>query len=163
MQRLYALQHLDGGWGWWEDDDSQAYLSAYVVQGLVEAKKAGYAVDQDRLDKGIAYLESFLDEPRIKNRDSQSAVLNSQFSIHRSYVLFVLAEAGKPDRGRAVALYDKREQLSIYGRAYLLMTLKTLGGEDDRARVLVGNLMSTRHPARRRRALGGARARLPGT
>src|SRR5262249_8602388 len=61
VQRLYALQHLDGGWGWWEDDDSQAYLSAYVIQGLIEAKKAGYAVDQDRLDRGIAYLISILD------------------------------------------------------------------------------------------------------
>jgi alpha-2-macroglobulin len=135
------LQHLDGGWGWWEDDDSQAYLSAYVVQGLVEAKKAGYAVDQDRLDKGIAYLEAFLNE----ELSTAQPVLNSQFSIlnSRSYILFVLAEAGKPDRGRAIALYDKREQLSIYGRAYLLMTLKALGGEDDRARVLVGNLMGT--------------------
>jgi len=141
LQRLYALQHLDGGWGWWEDDDSQPYLSAYVVQGLVEAKKAGYAVDPDRLDKGIAYLASFLNE----QTGSERGVLNAQFSMlnSRSYVLFVLAESGQPDRGRAVALYDKREQLSIYGRAYLLMTLKALGGEDDRVRVLVGNLMST--------------------
>ncbi len=142
LQRLYALQHLDGGWGWWEGDDSQAYLSAYVVQGLVEAKKAGYAVDQDRMDKGVAYLESFLSDdesrPNQSNLQSPASSLNA-----RGYVLFVLAEAGKPDRGRTVALYDKREQLSIYGRAYLLMTLKALGGEDDRAHVLVGNLMST--------------------
>jgi uncharacterized protein YfaS (alpha-2-macroglobulin family) len=108
---------------------------------LIEAKKAGYAVDQDRLDQGVAYLKSFLNE----QTGGEPGLSNAQFSIlnARSYVLFVLAEAGQPDRGRAVALYDKREQLSIYGRAYLLMTLKALGGEDDRARVLVGNLMST--------------------
>ncbi len=144
LQRLYALQHLDGGWGWWEDDDSQAYLSAYVVQGLVEAKKAGYAVDQDRLDNGVAYLISLLDAGEKRAGADSSSLQSPASSLNaRSYILFVLAEAGKPDRGRAVALYDKREQLSIYGRAYLLMTLKALGGEDDRARVLVGNLMST--------------------
>jgi len=55
----------------------------------------------------------------------------------------VLAEAGQPDRGRTVALYDQRQRLDIYGRAYLLMTLKTLGGNDERVRALVGELMST--------------------
>jgi uncharacterized protein YfaS (alpha-2-macroglobulin family) len=141
LQRLYALQHLDGGWGWWEDDDSQAYLSAYVVQGLIEAKRAGYAVDQARLDKGVAYLLSVLENQASDNQAAGASQLSALSA--RSYVLFVLNEAGQPDRGRTVALYEKREQLSIYGRAYLLMTLKAIGGEDDRVRVLVGNLMST--------------------
>ncbi len=143
LQRLYALQHLDGGWGWWENDDSQPYLTAYVVQGLVEARKAGYAVDQARFDQAIGYLKGSL-ENQEPTTDKQPAV-GSQFSIlnSRSYVLFVLAEAGQPDRGRSVALYDQRERLDIYGRAYLLMTLKGLGGNDERVHALVGELMST--------------------
>jgi uncharacterized protein YfaS (alpha-2-macroglobulin family) len=143
LQRLYALQHLDGGWGWWEDDDSQPYLTAYVVQGLAEAKKSGYAVDPDRFDRAIGYLKGSLEnqEPGTQNppvRGSQFSVLNA-----RSYTLFVLAEAGQADRGRSVALYDQRERLDIYGRAYLLMTLKALGGNDARVKALVGELMST--------------------
>ncbi|WP_409570018.1 Ig-like domain-containing protein [Kouleothrix sp.] len=137
LQRLYALQHLDGGWGWWADDESRPYLSAYAVQGMIEARKAGYAVDQARLDQAIAFLKAALENPKLA-LDSQSATLNA-----RSYMLFVLSEAGQPDRGRAVALYDTREQLAIYGRAYLLMTLKALGGNDDRVHTLVGELMST--------------------
>jgi len=148
LQRLYALQHLDGGWGWWENDDSQPYLTAYVVQGLVEAKKAGYAVDQARFDQAIAYLNSALENQErapAGSTKNQQPVLGSQFSVlnARSYMLFVLAEAGQPDRGRTVALYDQRQRLDIYGRAYLLMTLKTLGGNDERVRALVGELMST--------------------
>jgi uncharacterized protein YfaS (alpha-2-macroglobulin family) len=142
LQRLYSLQHLDGGWGWWENDDSQPYMTAYVVQGLVEAKKAGYAVDPDRFDRAIGYLKAFLNE-ELKTENGKST--NSQFTIlnARSYVLFVLAEAGQPDRGRSVALYDQRERLDIYGRAYLLMTLKALGANDARVKALVGELMST--------------------
>ncbi|HEX9373660.1 MAG TPA: alpha-2-macroglobulin family protein, partial [Roseiflexaceae bacterium] len=144
LQRLYFLQHLDGGWGWWADDDSHPYLTAYVVQGLVEARRAGYAVDQDRLDKAIAYLVAFLDAgeaqtgAQASSPEPQAPGLNA-----RSYVLFVLAEAGRSDRGRTIALFEQRAKLDIYARAYLLMTLKSLGGEDSRARTLVGELMST--------------------
>jgi alpha-2-macroglobulin len=147
LQRLSTLQNLDGGWGWWFEDKSNAYLTAYVAQGLVEARRAGYGVDQQMFDKAITYLESALNEElRIENaKGSGPDLLNSQLSIlnSRSYVLFVLAEAGKPDRGRTIALFEQRARLQIYGRAYLLMTLKTLGGEDTRARTLVGDLMGT--------------------
>ena len=139
LQRLYGLQHLDGGWGWWADDPSRPYLSAYVVQGLIEARKAGYAVDQARFDQAIAYLHNELSDD---SKPADAALRRSQLNA-RSYILFVLGEAGQPDRGRSTALFDARAQLSVYGRAYLLMTLKSLGGNDDQIRTLLGELMST--------------------
>ena len=138
LQRLYALQNLDGGWGWWANDASQPYLSAYVVQGLSEALKAGYSVDQSVLDRSIAYLNAALEQPADK---ASLQPLGSQLSA-RGYILFVLGELGQPDRGRTVALYDQRAQLAIDGRAYLLMTLSGLG-DAERAAVLVGELTSS--------------------
>jgi hypothetical protein len=139
-QRLYALQHLDGGWGWWEDGDSHPYLTAYVIQGFVEARKAGYTVDADRFDRGVAYLKTFLDEDDGAQPDGSSAKYTALNA--RAYALFVLSEAGQAQRGRSVALFEQRDKLDLYARAYLLMTLHALGGEDDRARTLVGELMS---------------------
>jgi hypothetical protein len=137
VQRLASLQQLDGGWGWWDDGASNPYLTAYVVQGLLEARKAGYGVDQQMLDQGLAYLEAALDGDHFRE------VHESSRKEARSYVLFVLAEAGKADRGRTITLYDQRAGMQIYGRAYLLMTLKTLGSEDERIRTLTGELMSS--------------------
>ncbi|MBL9088692.1 MAG: hypothetical protein JNM10_16255, partial [Planctomycetia bacterium] len=37
LARLRALQHADGGFGWWEHDASDAYMTAYVVHGLTRA------------------------------------------------------------------------------------------------------------------------------
>jgi len=37
LARLRALQHEDGGFGWWEPDASDAYMTAYVVHGLTRA------------------------------------------------------------------------------------------------------------------------------
>src|SRR5262249_6806491 len=62
LQRLYALQNLDGGWGWWSGDKSNPYLTTYVVQGLVEARRAGYGVDAQVFDKALASVESSLNE-----------------------------------------------------------------------------------------------------
>ncbi|MEI7770278.1 MAG: alpha-2-macroglobulin family protein, partial [Chloroflexales bacterium] len=135
LQRLYALQQLDGGWGWWESDKSQPYLSAYVVQGLTEAKQAGYSVDQAVLDRGVAYLKGALDQ----GADQGSGVPEASQLNTRAYTLFVLGELGQGDRGRAVGLYDQRAKLDIYGRAYLLMALKDLG-DDTRSAALADNL-----------------------
>lgn len=134
LQRLYALQHLDGGWGWWADDPSDAYLSAYVVQGLSEAKRAGFSVDQGVLDRGIAYIKEHLADDGKGAGIPEASRLNT-----RAYALFVLAELGQGDRGRSTALYDQRAKLDLYGRAYLLMALKDLG-DDQRAKDLADGL-----------------------
>ncbi|MFZ4860521.1 MAG: alpha-2-macroglobulin, partial [Desulfuromonadaceae bacterium] len=135
LQRLYAMQGLDGGWGWWANDPSQPYLTAYVVQGLGEAVKAGYGVDQATLTRGLDYLHGVLDQGRDQE---QKVPVSSQLNT-RAYILFVLGELGQPDRGRTVALFEQREQLDHYGRAYLLMAFKSLG-DDTRAAAIAGDL-----------------------
>src|SRR5207244_9222324 len=37
LARLKTLQHADGGFGWWETDASDPYMTAYVVHGLSRA------------------------------------------------------------------------------------------------------------------------------
>ena len=44
LDRLYSFQHEDGGWGWWETDDSHPFMTAYVVAGLAQAQAAGSKV-----------------------------------------------------------------------------------------------------------------------
>jgi hypothetical protein len=90
------------------------------------------------LDDGLAYLESALDDRDLRVQNGPGWQANA-----RAYVLYVLAEAGKPDRGRSIALYEQRDHLNIYGRAYLLMAFELLGGEAERTQTLIGELMST--------------------
>ena len=52
LDRLYAYQHDDGGWGWWKDDKSDPFMTAYVVDGLTMASRAGYQVDNWRQAQG---------------------------------------------------------------------------------------------------------------
>ena len=56
LKKLYGYQHSDGGWGWWSEDPTDLYMSAYTLWGLHEAKLAGIAVDENVLKRGSKYL-----------------------------------------------------------------------------------------------------------
>jgi hypothetical protein len=123
LQRLYNQQHVDGGWGWWIADDSDPYLTAYVLLGLIEARRTDFAVEDYVIENAISFLEASLVAPKDIDSPWQG---NRQ-----AFILYVLAEAGSGDLGRSIALVDKRQQLDIFGRAYLAMAIHLL---DDRAR-----------------------------
>lgn len=60
LTRLYRFQHEDGGWGWWEDDKTNLWMTALVVRGLAEAKRAGFDVSESVLKAGVESLERML-------------------------------------------------------------------------------------------------------
>ncbi len=63
LKRLYDFQHEDGGWGFWQNDDSSVYISSYVLTGLLQAQAAGYPVRKEVLEQGVAYLLKTLNRP----------------------------------------------------------------------------------------------------
>jgi uncharacterized protein YfaS (alpha-2-macroglobulin family) len=84
LKRLKNFQHQDGGWGWWEGDQTNPFMTAYVMYGLALTKSAGYQVDRDVLSRGLDILQKFVEDKKI---DSQT----------RTYILFALSEAQKFD------------------------------------------------------------------
>ncbi len=124
LGRLYAFQGDDGGWGWWRADTSDIRISAYVVYGLVTAKAAGVAVDENALGRGVAFLESHV-------KDSNS--------LHeRAYAAFALASAGRKPEGLD-RLFARREDLTVHGRSLLALALQRSGRTAD-AKTIVSNL-----------------------
>ncbi|MHB0856920.1 MAG: Ig-like domain-containing protein [Anaerolineae bacterium] len=122
LQRLYGQQNLDGGWGWWRDDASSPYLSAYVLLGLVEARRAGFAVDETTINNATTYLTGWLNDSGLPDTPQNRDI--------RAMVLYALAEAEQGDLGRTVGLYEKRANMSLYARAALAMTLQLLAPEE---------------------------------
>jgi uncharacterized protein YfaS (alpha-2-macroglobulin family) len=134
LNRLYLQQHGDGGWGWWYDDESNPYLTSYVVFALVKAQEAGFEVRPDVVQRGLDFLNGQL-VPTNKLNATREA--NRQ-----AWILYVMAEAG--ERGRVSEwvdnLYENREKLSHYSRAYLAMTMDLLRLGDDRIQTLLADL-----------------------
>jgi hypothetical protein len=140
LQRLYAQQHYDGGWGWWVLDESDPYLTAYALQGMLEAHRAGFVVDGTAMDKAADYVHSHL--PSVSRVDSHRE------ANRLAYQLYILAEYGTTidqesggELGLAIRLFEKRYLLDHYGQATLAMTLGLLEGEDSgRVETLLGDL-----------------------
>ena len=117
LDRLYAYQHADGGWGWWKDDKSDPFMTAYVVDGLTMASRAGYPVDSWRHAQGRQKLSSLLSAGKNDNG-------NPIDDETRAYMIYAFTESGDGDAHFLEELYGKRNNLGPYGRALLALALQ---------------------------------------
>ncbi len=130
LDKLYAQQRGDGGWGWWyrpgEEGESNPHLTAYVVFALVKAQGAGFDVRDRVVERGLDYLAGSL---------SPARELQSYREANRqAFILYVMAEAGQARRASEYTgdLFERRDKLSHYGRAFLALTFQLLGEETAR-------------------------------
>jgi|HubBroStandDraft_6_1064221.scaffolds.fasta_scaffold00933_13 uncharacterized protein YfaS (alpha-2-macroglobulin family) len=127
LDRLYQYQHSDGGWGWWQTDDSQPFMTAYVLAGLVQAKSAGYDVEQDRIDRARKWLV-----PEF----TRSAAVKTDL---RAYMAYALVLSGTESNATIVdSVWSQRSTLTAYGKALLGLAMVQI--DDSRANDLAKQL-----------------------
>jgi uncharacterized protein YfaS (alpha-2-macroglobulin family) len=117
LAKLYGYQHSDGGWGWWRDDESMNFMTAYVTHGLLYADELDYEINPNVIKRGAEALKKFL-----KSRTITS-------TTERAYMTYVLAMA-PGDYGEFVAAQLKKlekEKPDGYSRALMSLTYLELG------------------------------------
>ncbi len=128
VERLYNFQHGDGGWGWWTDDETHPFMTAYVCYGLLKAREADFDVRDDVLAKGLKSLGDHLDGAK---GEKGSTYL---------YMLYVLAEAGRDEGARElVHAFKKRNKSDAYELSLLALALAKRGLVSE-ARVALDDL-----------------------
>ena len=105
LERLSSYQHDDGGWGWWQDDPSLVFMTAYVVSGLGQAKAAGYTIDDDRLNNARNWLVSTL------------AAHPDMIPDLRAYTVYALATTGGAPKDALDKAWSSQDKLSDEGLA----------------------------------------------
>lgn len=123
LSRLYSLQHMDGGWGWYRSDRSSALTTAYVVIALAEARDAGYTVTASVLSNGVSYLQDQVSAVTVQTPDWR---LNRQ-----AFMLYALARAGAPVSSSLNNLFELRDRLSFYAQGFLLKAFVVTSGVDS--------------------------------
>lgn len=122
IYRLLTMQRESGGFAPWPDyRTEEQWISIYASHFLVEAKKAGYAVPDDRLAAALGYLRGELDGARQESR---------------AYVCHVLALAGKPEHGWMARLIERADDLSASERAHLAAALMAAGKPREALKLL---------------------------
>ncbi len=113
LERLGEYQHEDGGWGWWKTDESEVFMTAYVVGGLSQAKSAGVAVNDDSVQRGLKWLRAAYDKNPAMTADL------------KAYVVYAMAQAGALDPKPLEDAWNLHEKLSSDGAALLGLAFET--------------------------------------
>ncbi|MCL4796632.1 MAG: alpha-2-macroglobulin [Bryobacteraceae bacterium] len=106
LDRLYNFQHEDGGWGWWQNDESDGFMTAYVAAGIQQAALAGYRVNAYRVRLASLRLTEMLANPRSDRHPDLPA-----------WQLYALAELGEAKPEQFNAVWSGRERWSPLGWA----------------------------------------------
>jgi len=115
LQKLYRYQHADGGWNWWEFDQTDGDMTAYVLSGLVAARRAGYLVDDQRILRGAGSLKHLLADEKELGR--------------RADWLLALSDADPKSAAKLLQeAFAHRDHLDPYGQASLCLALAQTGG-----------------------------------
>lgn len=132
LEKLYRMQNADGGWGWFRERESNAHTTLYVVFGLLRAKEAGFAVRQTSLDRGLGYARASL-----RAKESLRAPYDHNL---QTYVLYVLGEGGRGEPARVAEMFELRDNLGVYGKALLALTIGRQNASDERLKTLFADV-----------------------
>jgi uncharacterized protein YfaS (alpha-2-macroglobulin family) len=133
IRKIEAMQLYNGSLSYWPGGDyDNWWATAYAAHFLLEAKQAGFAVNQSTLDKVLRYLQF-----RLKKRETEAYQYFTADGLARqrtiakreiTYSLYVLALAGRQD---AVALnyYKANRPLLTPDARFLLACTYALGGQ----------------------------------
>lgn len=151
-QRLYGFQHDDGGWGWWFDDDSDPYQTAWVLFGLGTMAEAGHEIDPGVIGRAITYLRRELDsaDPRTRAYMLYSLAVVREFTARETISEdgTSRAEDGSVEIEAALALLNEFENgddprlLDAFALAALALTLDA-HDRNDAAQTVLDRLAET--------------------
>ncbi|MBC8065388.1 MAG: carboxypeptidase regulatory-like domain-containing protein [Chlorobia bacterium] len=99
LARLAKMQHGDGGWGWWEYDDSDPFMTALVLDGLQRAKAAGFKVNESMLNRSLEWAEKRFTSEKGK----------TDLRRDRVYLCYALAANGKVDAAKKAFAFDFKD------------------------------------------------------
>ena len=95
LSRLAEFQHADGGWGWWKEDESNDFMTAYVLEGLARCRRLDQPIDAKLLHKGSDYLLDRLKQQCLGGHRPES-IGNVDLDVYAAHAL-ALAYVQSPE------------------------------------------------------------------
>jgi uncharacterized protein YfaS (alpha-2-macroglobulin family) len=140
LQRIYDLQHPNAGWGWWKTGEDDPFMTAYAIDGLLQARDNGAQVQIFRVvqaSRALAALYARYPRARPDLKVYMVHVLERAASVN---------QFGGSDPQFAIGpaldeLWNARSRMTLSGRALLLMTLDAR--KDPRASELATDMLGS--------------------
>ncbi|PKN81409.1 MAG: hypothetical protein CVU47_06860 [Chloroflexi bacterium HGW-Chloroflexi-9] len=142
LRRLQAAQRIDGGWGWCQTCPSDVTITSWVLVALGAARDAG-AENAAFGEAAVPLLRQYLEQ----RPDAQAPADPNE----RAFIYYAVQRAsggGWAMNSMRAVFEQRREQLTPWGRAYLILGLIDAGqpASDDMVRGLVSDLNASALP-----------------
>ena len=132
ITRIFAMETPSGGFGYWPGStEPLEWATAYATDMLLDAKKAGYAVPEDRLKEVLGWIDARVTAYE-RGEKIQHEPWNHYDEQSEAYLHYVLARAGRGKKGRIQALIDafpKQPKGEIAEDLYTLKAALYLAGD----------------------------------
>lgn len=113
----------NGRVGYWPGSECYVSLTAWTVQFLAEARKAGYPINPNTMDALIHGLKTSL-------RSDAGAFVDGENWSERVWALLALTDAGYPDSAYGAELARKSQFLNLESKAQVLYSLTQSDGSN---------------------------------
>lgn len=145
FDRLRKMQHSDGGWGWWEYDESDAWMTATVLDGYRRASDAGFAPEKDSWDKGVKWGLEYLNN--AENSISSVKVFDKDYWEKekvdgRLFLMLALCKSGQTaEIQKQLSSFDPK-WANDAGQVALLLEIRYLVGDQENVTSSLRKLVS---------------------
>ena len=121
LQDIPSYQKGNGGYGLWPDSRMDSpFISCYAVFALIQAKKAGYEINAQQLERAANYLQTLLrPRPRRQNHPYSDRI----WKTVAAFALYDLALLNTSKPAYAEKLFTERKDFSLFGKTLLLKAL----------------------------------------
>ena len=133
LDRIGDFQNsANGGLGYWPTDSgcSSPWLTAYVLEIMLEARNASYPINDRVYSRALDYLRH-----ELRRRDK-----NKKKQFLDTYTQLVIAKAGTPDRQALRHFHKMRADLPLCARINLLKAMDAAGRFRRKIKSLQRNL-----------------------
>ncbi len=144
LVRLLDRQNYDGGWSWWQGENSDPYITSYMLFGMSRAREAGITINQNVIDQAVSYLKSASPGSTQSTPSGEQVLVGSPTNTWEwdrvAFMQYALALAGASDATVIEQTFQAQDKLSPWARALLALTIEKNTPGSDQAKTLFSAL-----------------------
>lgn len=122
LANLRNFQTDSGGFAFWNRGIPSPYLTSYVLWAIGEAKKNGYAVEDQVIRYATDYLRAYLRGDK-RGWDWPYSI-NAELCT-KAFSAYALSVNGAHEQGIINELYKRIDQMPLFGKIYLMKAMKS--------------------------------------
>jgi uncharacterized protein YfaS (alpha-2-macroglobulin family) len=127
VKRILSFQTEKGGLSYWPGGkEPHAFATAFGLTALIEAKKRGYDVPDEKFARMADYLEWSLKQGKISGEMPHAELPDGDT---RALFVMTLGRMGRPQPAWINTLWRNRDQVSPFGLALLAVAVEELPGD----------------------------------